>query len=63
MLGFESKASICCTIKENLILYYHKFLAFVTQSQFNIFLQQGLSNKETPLVTEIVNFAIESLVF
>ena len=28
-----------------------------------IFKQQGLSHKETPLVIEIVNFAVESFVF
>ena len=29
MLGPEVKASICSTIKANLVLYYRKFLAFV----------------------------------
>ena len=29
MLGYEAKASICSAIKENLILYSHKFSAFV----------------------------------
>ena len=29
MLGCEVKASICSTIKENVILYCHKFSAFV----------------------------------
>ena len=29
MLEYEAKASICSAIKENLILYYRKFLAFV----------------------------------
>ena len=29
MLGCEAKASICSAIKENLILYCHKFSAFV----------------------------------
>ena len=29
ILGFESKGSISSTIKENLLLYYRKLLAFV----------------------------------
>ena len=29
MLGCESKASICSAIKDNLILYCQKFLAFI----------------------------------
>ena len=29
ILGYKAKASICSAIKENLILYYRKFLAFV----------------------------------
>ena len=29
MLGIEAKANICSTIKENLIFYCQKFLAFV----------------------------------
>ena len=29
MLGLEGKASICSEIKENLILYCRRFLAFV----------------------------------
>ena len=29
MLGLEAKASICYTVKENLVLYCRKFLAFV----------------------------------
>ena len=28
MLGFESNASTCSTIKENLLLYFRKFSAF-----------------------------------
>ena len=59
MLWCEAKASICFAIKENLILYCRKFSAFVAA----VIKEQGMSHKETPLVKEIVRFAIEFLVF
>ena len=57
MLELKAKTSICSTIKENLILYCCKFSDFCRCHKLTFF------HKETPLVKEIVKFAIETLKF
>ena len=51
----KGKASICSTIKKNLLLYYRTFSEFVVVVIFNILLQ--------PLAIETINFTTESLAF
>ena len=56
-LVLKATTSICSTIKENLLLYCYNFFGtcFCCHN-----LQQGLHHKETPLVTETINFTTES---
>ena len=62
MLTYEAKASICSAIKENLILYCHKFAALaVAVINKNILIARSVSQR-TPLEKEIVNFAVGPLV-
>ena len=63
MLGYEAKASICFAVKENLILYCHKFAVLaVAIIKKHILITRSVSQR-TSLEKEIVNFAVESLVF
>ena len=51
MLEPEAKASICSGIKEHLILFCQKFLAFVVA----VINYQVLSQKETLLCNRVIN--------
>ena len=59
MLGIELKAGISSAIKESISLYCHKFSGFVITANST----WGLSYKETWLLTDILNFVVETLVF
>ena len=62
MLTYEAKASICSAIKENLILYCHKFAALaVAVINKHILIARSVSQR-TSLEKEIVNFAVGPLV-
>ena len=60
MLGLQAKTNICSTIKENLILYCQKFLAFVVAVIKHILIAKSVSQRKS-LVKEIAKFTIESL--
>ena len=58
ILGYEAKVSIYSAVKENLILYCHKFAALPV----TIINKHILITRPASLEKEIANFAVESLV-
>ena len=63
MLGLNQKPVSALQSKKIYFYIVVSFRHLLSLSYFNLFLEKGLSHKEIWLVTEIVNFVIESLVF
>lgn len=63
VLGLESKANISSTNKENLILYFRKFLAFAIAVVISHVLITGSVSQRNTARKDFYSFAAELLVF